>query len=130
MKFRVPIHLKAILTLIVAIIIFSVIVPAVSAPIPGQLYGWYMIATIVVILVYMSSSEASWTEFVAPFRALLLGRTALTKPLRIAAFIAVPLICGWYFASRASGAVSPPGARSTSQASYPPPRNRPKPPLA
>jgi mono/diheme cytochrome c family protein len=108
-KFRVPIHLKAILTLIVAIFIFSVIVPAVSAPIPGQLYGWYMIATIVVILVYMSSTEASWNEFVAPFRALLLGRTALTKPLRIVVFIAVPLICGWYFSSRASGTVAPPG---------------------
>jgi len=108
-KFRVPIHLKAVLTLIVAIFIFSVIVPAVSAPIPGQLYGWYMAATIVVILVYMSSTEASWNEFVSPFRALFLGRTALTKPLRILAFIAVPLICGWYFSSWASGTVSPPG---------------------
>jgi mono/diheme cytochrome c family protein len=109
LKSRVPIHLKAILTLIVAIFVFSVVVPAVSAPIPGQLYGWYMIATIVVIMVYMSSSEASWEEFVAPFRALFLGRTALTKPLRIAVFIAVPLICGWYFSSWASGTVSPPG---------------------
>lgn len=109
MKSRVPIHLKAILTLIVAIFIFSVVVPAISAPIPGQLYGWYLIATIVVILVYISSTEASWEEFVSPFRALLLGRTALTKPLRIAAVVAVPLICGWYFSSRASGTVSPPG---------------------
>jgi mono/diheme cytochrome c family protein len=108
-KSRVPIHLKAVLTLLVAIFVFSVIVPAVSAPIPGQLYGWYLIATLVVILVYMSSTEASWEEFLSPFRSLLLGRTALTKPLRIAAFIAVPLICGWYFSSRASGTASPPG---------------------
>ena len=92
MKFRVPIHLKAILTLIAAIFVFSVIVPAVSAPIPGQLYGWYILSTIVALLVYMSSTEASWEEFIGPFRALLLGRTALAKPLRIAAFIAVPLI--------------------------------------
>ena len=109
MKFRVPIHLKAILTLIAAIVVFSVIVPAVSAPIPGQLYGWYILATIVALLVYMSSTEASWEEFVGPFRALLLGRTALAKPLRIAAFIAVPLIFGWYFSTWASGGASPPG---------------------
>ena len=46
MKFRIPIHLKAILVLLVAILIFSVVVPTVSAAIPGQLYGWYIFATL------------------------------------------------------------------------------------
>ena len=109
MKSRVPIHLKAVLILLVAIFVYSVIVPAVSAAIPGQLYTWYIVSTIAAILLYISSTEASWEEFVAPFRELLLGRTALTKPLRILAFIAVPLIFGWYFSSWASGSVSPPG---------------------
>jgi mono/diheme cytochrome c family protein len=109
MKRKIPIHLKAILTLLVAIFVFSVVVPAVSAAIPRQLYGWYIVTTITVILIYVSSSEASWKEFAAPFRELLLGRTALTKPLRIVAFIAVPLLLGWYFSSWAAGGASPPG---------------------
>ena len=109
MKRRLPIHLKAILILLVAIFVFSVIVPWVSAAIPGQLYGWYVVTTIVVILLYVSSSEASWQEFVVPFRELLLGRTAVTKPLRILIFICVPLLCGLYFKSWASGSAQPPG---------------------
>lgn len=109
MKRKLPIHLNAILILIVSIFVFSVIVPLVSAAIPGQLYGWYVVTTIAVILLYVSSSEASWEEFVVPFRALLLGRTAVTKPLRILVFILVPLLCGWYFSSWASGSAQPPG---------------------
>ena len=50
MKRRIPIHLKAILVLLVAIFIYSVIVPLVSAAIPGQLYRWYVVTTIAVIL--------------------------------------------------------------------------------
>jgi mono/diheme cytochrome c family protein len=108
-KRRMPIHLKAILILVVAIIIFSGVVPLVSAAIPGQLYRWYMATTIVVILLYVSSSEASWEEFIAPFRELLLGRTVLTKPLRMLVFIGLPLLLGWYFASWAASSVEPPG---------------------
>jgi mono/diheme cytochrome c family protein len=108
-KRRVPIHLKAILILVVAIAIYSGVVPLVSAAIPGQLYRWYLATTIVVILLYVSSSEASWVEFVTPFRELLLGRTVLTKPLRMLVFIALPLLLGWYFSSWAAGSVEPPG---------------------
>ena len=109
MQRRVPIHLKAILILLVAIFVYSVIVPLVSAAIPGQLYRWYLVTTIVVILLYVSSSEASWAEFVTPFRDLLLGRTAVTKPLRLLVFVALPLLLGWYFSSWAAGAAEPPG---------------------
>lgn len=109
MKRKLPIHLKAILILLVALFVFSVIVPMVSAAIPGQLYGWYVVTTIAVILIYVSSSEASWREFARPFRELLLGRTALTKPLRILVFVFFPLLCGWYFSSWASGSAQPPG---------------------
>ena len=109
MKRQIPIHLKAILILLVALFIYSVIVPLVSAAIPGQLYGWYVVTTIAVILLYVSSSEASWEEFVRPFRALLLGRTVVTKPLRILVFILVPLLCGWYFSSWVAGSAQPPG---------------------
>ncbi len=109
MKRHVSIYLKCFLVLVVALFLYSVIVPMVSAPIPGQLYGWYVILTIAAILLYVSSSEESWREFVTPIRELLLGRTALTKPLRIVVFILVPLVCGWYFSSWASGSVQPPG---------------------
>jgi mono/diheme cytochrome c family protein len=108
-KRRVPIHLKALLTLLVAIVVFSVVVPMVSAAIPGQLYGWYIVTTVAAILLYVSSTESSWEEFASPFRELLLGRTAVTKPLRMAAFIALPLFFGWYFSSWAAGSVQPPG---------------------
>jgi mono/diheme cytochrome c family protein len=108
-KRRIPIHFKAVLILMVAIFIFSVVVPLVSAAIPGQLYRWYLVTTIAVILLYVSSSEASWEEFVLPFRELLLGRTVLTKPLRILVFIALPLLLGWYFSSWAARSVEPPG---------------------
>ena len=93
MKRRIPIHLKALLVFLVAIFIYSVIVPLVSAAIPGQLYRWYVVATIAVILLYVSTSEAVWEEFVAPFRDLLLGRTAFTKPLRIVVFLFYH--CSW-----------------------------------
>ena len=109
MKSRVPIHLKVILILLVAIVIFSVVVPMVSAAIPSHLYGWYIVTTLAAILLYVSSTESAWEEFVAPFRAMLLGRTAVTKPLRIVVFIALPLLFGWYFSSWASGSASPPG---------------------
>ena len=109
MKRGIPIHLKAVLVFVVAIFVYSVVVPMVSAAIPGQLYRWYIVATIGAILLYISSTEASWEEFVAPFRELILGRTSITKPLRILAFIAVPLIFGWYFSSWASGSAEPPG---------------------
>jgi mono/diheme cytochrome c family protein len=108
-KRRVPIHLKAVLTLLVALVVFSVVVPWVSAAIPGQLYRWYVAATVVAILLYVSSTEHSWEEFVSPFRDLLLGRTAVTKPLRIAVFIALPVLLGWYFSSWAAGSAQPPG---------------------
>ena len=106
---RLSIHLKSLLTLLVAIFVFSVVVPYVSAPIPGQLYGWYVITTLFVIYLYVSSSEASWEEFISPVRQLLLARTALMKPLRIVVFIVVPLICGWYFSTWAAGGATPPG---------------------
>jgi mono/diheme cytochrome c family protein len=108
-KRHVPIHLKAVLTLLVALVVFSVVVPWVSAAIPGQLYRWYVAATVAAILLYVSSTERSWEEFVSPFRDLLLGRTAVTKPLRIAVFIALPILLGWYFSSWAAGSVQPPG---------------------
>jgi hypothetical protein len=98
-----------VLTLLVALVVFSVVVPWVSAAIPGQLYRWYVVATVVAILLYVSSTERSWEEFVSPFRDLLLGRTAVTKPLRIAVFVALPVLLGWYFSSWAAGSVQPPG---------------------
>jgi hypothetical protein len=62
MKRKLSIHVKVILTFLVALFVFSVIVPLVSAPIPGQLYGWYVVTTLFVLLLYVSSSEASWEE--------------------------------------------------------------------
>ncbi len=109
MRPRIPIHLQAILILLVSIIVFSGVVPMVSAAIPGQLYGWYIFTMIIVILLYVSSSEQTWEAFVAPFREVLLGRTAITKPLRAAVFLAVPLLLGWYFSSWASGLAAAPG---------------------
>ncbi|MGQ4809300.1 hypothetical protein NKDENANG_02716 [Candidatus Entotheonellaceae bacterium PAL068K] len=109
MKPRVPIHLKAILVFLVAIFVFSVVVPAVSAAIPGHIYGWYVVTTLIVILLYVSASKTSWEEFALPFRELLLGRSAFTKPLRFLVFIALPLLFGWYFSSWASSSAQPPG---------------------
>jgi mono/diheme cytochrome c family protein len=109
MKRQMPIYLKAILIFIVALFIFSVIVPLVSAGIPGQLYGWYVVTTLAAILLYVSSTEASWEEFVVPFRKLLLAHTAVTKPLRLLVFLCFPLLCGWYFTSWVSGSAEPPG---------------------
>ena len=109
MKSRIPIHLKALFILLLAIFVYSVVIPLVSAAMPGQLYRWYIVTTIAVILLYVSSSEASWQEFVRPFRELLLGRTVITKPLRILVFIFLPLLLGWYFYSLASGSIEPPG---------------------
>ena len=109
MRRGLSIHLKSLLILLVALFVFSVVVPFVSAPIPGQLYGWYVITTLFVIFLYVSSSEASLEEFVLPVRQLLLARTALMKPLRIVVFIVVPLVCGWYFSTWAVGGSASPG---------------------
>ena len=109
MRRGLSIHFKSLLILLVALFVFSVVVPFVSAPIPGQLYGWYVITTLCVIFLYVSSSEASLEEFMLPVRQLLLARTALMKPLRIVVFIVVPLICGWYFSTWAVGGSASPG---------------------
>ena len=109
MKRNIPVYIKALLILMVAIILCSGVVPLVSAIIPGQLYRWYIFTTLAVILLYVSSSEATWQEFLVPFRKLLLARTALTKPLRVAVFIALPLVLGWYFSTWASGGGETPG---------------------
>ncbi len=111
MRRGLSIHLKSLLVLLVALFVFSVVVPFVSAPIPGQLYGWYVITTLFVIFLYVSSSEASLEEFMLPVRQLLLARTALMKPLRIVVFIVVPLVCGWYFSTWAAGGSASPGGQ-------------------
>lgn len=109
MKHRIPVYGKAILILLVALLVFAGLIPLVSAPIPKQLFTWYVAVTVVVIFLYVSSTEASWAEFTEPFRQLLLARGAITKPLRIGVFIVVPLILGWYFASQVSGSAELPG---------------------
>jgi len=109
MKRRIPIYGKAVLVLLVALFVFLVVVPLASAPIPGQLFGWYIVTTVVAILLYVSSTEAYREEFVTPIRHLLLARTTITKPLRVVIFIALPLLLGWYFSTRASGSAEPPG---------------------
>ena len=63
----------------------------------GQLFGWYVVTTLVAILLYVSSTEAFLEEFVVPLRRILLARTAITKPLRLVIFIGLPLLLGWYF---------------------------------
>src|SRR5262249_26801243 len=109
MKRRIPIYVKAFLIFVIALFVFLVIVPLASAPIPGQLFGWYVVTTLVAILLYVSSTEAFWEEFVTPIRRLLLARGALTKPLRIFVFVVLPLIIGGYFSTWAAGSAQPPG---------------------
>ena len=43
MKRRIPIYGKAVLVFLIALFVFLVVVPLASAPIPGQLFGWYVI---------------------------------------------------------------------------------------
>jgi len=110
MKRRMPIYGKAVVVFLIALFVFLVVVPLASAPIPGQLFGWYIVTTLVAILLYVSSTEAFWEEFAAPMRRLLLARTAVTKPLRLVVFIVLPLVIGWYFSTWVSGAAEPPGS--------------------
>ena len=109
MKRRIPIYVKAVLVFVIALFVYLVIVPLVSAPIPGQLFGWYVVTTLAAILLYVSSTQAFWEEFVTPIRRLLLARGALSKPLRVVVFIVLPLVIGWYFSTWASGSAEPPG---------------------
>jgi len=109
MKRRMPIYGKAVLVFVIALLVYLIIVPLASAPIPGQLFGWYVVTTLVAILLYVSSTQAFWEEFVTPIRRLLLARGAVAKPLRVVVFIALPLIIGWYFSTWAAGSAQPPG---------------------
>ena len=88
-KRRMPIHLKAVLVCWWRFYLQRYRAAGLGSD-SGQLYRWYIVATIAVILLYVSTSEAVWEEFIAPFRELLLGRTAFTKPLRIVVFIFCP----------------------------------------
>src|SRR5262249_58709220 len=100
---------KGVLVFLVALFVYLVVVPLASAPIPGQLRGWYIATTVIVILLYVSSTEAFWEEFATPIRRLLLARTAITKPLRVVIFIGLPLLLGWYLSTLASSSAQPPG---------------------
>ena len=66
MKRRIPIYGKAVLVFLVALFVFGVVVPLASAPIPGQLFGWYVVTTLVAILLYVSSTAAFWEEWSGP----------------------------------------------------------------
>ena len=46
MKRRIPIYGKAVLVFLAALFVFLVVVPLASAPIPGQLFGWYVVTTV------------------------------------------------------------------------------------
>ena len=106
MKRRIPIHLKAVLVFLVAILCSSVMVPLVSAAIPGQLYRWYVVTTLVVILLYVSTSEAVLEEFVVPFRASCWDVRPSPSHCVLSSLSFLPLLLGWYFSSWVAGGSS------------------------
>ena len=65
-------------------------------------------ATIAVILLYVSTSEAVWEEFVAPFRSCCWD-ARLYQAVAYRRVYFLPLLVGWYFSSWAAGGVQPPG---------------------
>ncbi len=95
----------------VAVLAFLLFRFGIRPPIPSSLLYMFMGITLVAILIYMSSDEALWREFLRPIKATLVDRDK--RVLRSALMIAFPILIGLMTLSRVSPSVQPPAELRT-----------------
>ena len=85
---------QAVLAWVVAFVIYRF---AIQPPIPSSLLTLYMGITTAVILVWVSASDAWWTEFKAPLITLLVEHERRwIVGLRWAVLVILPALAGWF----------------------------------
>ena len=82
---------QALILLIVAFLFFKY---GIRPPIPSSLLVMYMMITFFAVLLYVSSSEESWREFLRPLKATFLAEEPKTRAIRRALFVLLPLLAG------------------------------------
>ena len=84
---------QAVLVWVLAFVLYRFVI---QPPIPSSLLTLYMGITTAVILIWVSASDAWWTEFKAPFITLVVERDRKwIVGLRGAALVIVPALAGW-----------------------------------
>lgn len=96
----------------------SLLLTGIAAPVPShQLWTIYMPALTLVLLLFVSSNEASWQEFKAPLRTLIVeSEQRQVVVLRTVILIAIPLLAGLLTFLRAQPGVT---ARAELRAIHP-----------
>lgn len=105
------------LLLVFAYLFFQFGIPALSemltgtaAPVPAHLlWAIYMPIVALILLLYVSSNEATWNEFKSPLRTLIFERER--RPiviLRMGILVAFPLLAGWAAFNRIQPEVTAP----------------------
>ena len=88
----IPAFPQAILLLLGSLFFFEYVL---TPPIPSALLYTYMGLVTLVVFLFISSTERSWTEFKRPIINTLLAETKRYKQVRNVSFIAVPLLVGF-----------------------------------
>jgi hypothetical protein len=109
MKRRMPIYGKAVVVFVVALFVFLVVVPLASAPIPGQLFGWYIVTTLVAILLPTYPQQRHPGKNFQALRRLLLARTCCDETAASCGFHCPAAGHRMVFSTWASGSAEPPG---------------------
>lgn len=88
----VPMFLQAILIWIAAYSIFKFVM---YPPIPVSLLYTFMGLITIVLFIFVSSTEASWTEFKRPIVNTLMAETPIYKGIRTVSLVALPAFIGY-----------------------------------
>jgi mono/diheme cytochrome c family protein len=88
----IPMLGQGALVMLVAYITFKYVI---TPPIPFSLLVTYMGLVGIVVALYISATEAQWTETKRPIINTLIGATPTYRGARVVAFIAIPLFMGW-----------------------------------
>jgi mono/diheme cytochrome c family protein len=100
---RIPVFLSVVVVYLIALLIFSY---GIQPPIPSSLFYTYAGATLGAILLWASSSDTVWREFLRPIKATILKDNL--RWLRLFFVVVLPLVMGYVAYSRATVETQPP----------------------
>lgn len=110
-KAKVKIKNPFFITVLVAVAFYLLLKFAVQPPLPSTLVIMYMVTLIFALLLYISSSEATFKEFSLPINIFLVSPKL--KRARMVAGVVIPLFAGWMTFSKMQPGYSPPGELRT-----------------
>lgn len=97
MKFRYKLSNPFFVSVIAVLVFYVLLKFVIQPPLPSSIIGMYMVTIIVAVILYVSSSEKTFQEFLSPINYY--GRMFLTQESfrtpRLVVGILLPLLIGW-----------------------------------